>query len=52
MATHNSAIAPSPGAMPALPLNQTRWPAGELSASSTTPTPCVPGTYGSAGAPK
>src|SRR5262245_1995009 len=48
----SSAIEPSPGAMPALQLNQTRWPAGAPSASATMPTPWVPGTYGSAGAPK
>ncbi len=50
--TQNSASEPSPGAMPALQLNQTRWPAGAVSASATVPTPCVPGTYGTAGAPK
>ena len=38
--------------MPAAQLNQTRWPAGMPSASATVPTPCVPGTYGSAGWPK
>ena len=50
--THHSAMEPSPGRMPALELNQTRCPATMPSASSTTPTPWVPGTYGSAGAPK
>ena len=50
--THSWAMEPSPGRMPAVQLNQTRWPAGMSSASAMTPTPWVPGTYGSAGAPK
>ena len=43
---------PSPGPVPAGVANHTGVPGGSPSASRTRPTPCTPGTYGSAGGPK
>ena len=43
---------PSPELIPADVANQTRVAGASRSDSRTTPTPCTPGTYGVAGAPK
>jgi hypothetical protein len=44
---------PSPGCMPAVVANQTGVPfARRADPSSTSPTPCTPGTYGVDGTPK
>ena len=49
---HRSARLPSPGAIPADGRENTRVPGATTADCSTTPTPCTPGTYGSAGGPK